>query len=70
MLAQVIDKPASAGLWMGQTDEAEIGFRYAELEAYLTDGPEGVSPALALRIERLIRSTEHKRGLPPTPELS
>ena len=64
----IIDKPASAGLWMGQTDEAEIGFRYSELEAYLTDGPEGVSPALALRIERMIRSTEHKRALPPTPD--
>jgi NAD+ synthase len=64
----IIDKPASAGLWLGQTDEAEIGFRYSELEAYLNDGPEGVSPALALRIERLIRTTEHKRALPPTPD--
>jgi len=65
----IIDKPASAGLWLGQTDEAEIGFRYSELEAYMILGPEGVSPALALRIERMIRSTEHKRVLPPTPEL-
>jgi NAD+ synthase len=64
----VIDKAPSAGLWVGQTDEAEIGFAYADLEAYLTDGPEGVSPALALRLERMIRATEHKRGLPPTPE--
>ena len=64
----IIDKPASAGLWLGQTDEAEIGFRYSELEAYLNDGPEGVSPALALRIERLIRTTEHTRALPPTPD--
>ena len=64
----IIDKPASAGLWLGQTDEAEIGFSYSDLEAYLTDGPEGVSPALALRVERMIRATEHKRALPPTPE--
>jgi NAD+ synthase len=64
----IIDKPASAGLWLGQTDEAEIGFRYADLETYLTEGPEGVSPALALRVERLIRANEHKRALPPTPE--
>jgi NH3-dependent NAD+ synthetase len=55
-------------LWLGQTDEAEIGFAYADLEAYLTDGPEGVSPALALRLERMIRATEHKRVMPPTPE--
>ena len=64
----IIDKPASAGLWLGQTDEAEIGFRYSDLETYLTGGPEGVSPALALRIERMIRASEHKRALPPTPE--
>ena len=63
----IIDKPPSAGLWVGQTDEAEMGFRYADLERYLADGPEGVSPAFALRLERLIRSTEHKRALPPDP---
>jgi NAD+ synthase len=65
----IIDKAPSAGLWAGQTDEAEMGFSYADLERYLTDGPEGVSPALALRLERMIRATEHKRDLPPTPEL-
>ena len=64
----IIDKAPSAGLWPGQTDEAEMGFTYADLERYLTHGPEGVSPALALRLERIIRSTEHKRALPPTPE--
>ena len=64
----IIDKTPSAGLWLGQTDEAEMGFSYADLERYLTNGPEGVSPALALRLERMIRATEHKRTLPPTPE--
>ena len=64
----IIDKAPSAGLWLGQTDEAEMGFSYGDLEAYLTDGPEGVSPALALRLERMIRATEHKRALPPSPE--
>jgi NAD+ synthase len=63
----VIDKPPSAGLWLGQTDEAEMGFTYTELENYLTKGAETVSPALAMRIERLIRTSEHKRALPPTP---
>ena len=43
----IIDKAPSAGLWMGQTDEDEMGFPYADLEAYLTHGPEGVAPALA-----------------------
>lgn len=63
----VIDKPPSAGLWLGQTDEAEMGFSYAELENYLTDGAERVSPALAMRIERLMRTSEHKRAMAPTP---
>jgi NAD+ synthase len=60
-------KPPSAGLWPGQTDEAEMGFTYADLERYLKDGPDGVAPAMALRIERLVRATEHKRVVPPAP---
>jgi NAD+ synthase len=63
----VIEKAPSAGLWLGQTDEAEMGFTYADLENYLTKGPETVSPALAMRIERLIRASEHKRALAPAP---
>ena len=63
----IIDKPPSAGLWMGQTDEAEMGFSYETLESYLRDGPQGVSPALSLRIERLTRLSDHKRALPPRP---
>ena len=57
----IIDKPPSAGLWPGQTDEDEMGFTYGDLERYLNDGPDAVAPALAMRIERLIRATEHKR---------
>ncbi len=64
---RIIDKPPSAGLWVGQTDEAEMGFTYTDLERYLTTGPEAVAPALALRIERLIRASDHKRSLPPVP---
>jgi NAD+ synthase len=63
----VIEKAPSAGLWLGQTDESEMGFSYAELENYLTKGPDTVPPALAMRIERLIRASEHKRALAPTP---
>jgi NAD+ synthase len=63
----IIDKAPSAGLWLGQTDEAEMGFTYAELEDYLTKGPQTVSPALAMRIDRLMRSSEHKRALAPAP---
>lgn len=63
----VIEKAPSAGLWLGQTDEAEMGFSYAELEDYLTKGPQTVSPALAMRIDRLMRGSEHKRALAPAP---
>jgi NAD+ synthase len=63
----IIDKPPSAGLWLGQTDEEEMGFTYAELERYLTDGPDSIAPALALRLERMIRATEHKRTTAPAP---
>lgn len=64
--APIIDKAPSAGLWMGQTDEGEMGFTYAELEDYLRKGPQSVSPAVSMKIERLARASEHKRHLPPT----
>ena len=67
---EIIDKAPSAGLWIGQTDEEDMGFTYAELERYLTEGPAASAPALAMRIERLIRETEHKRTPPPIPETS
>ena len=63
--ARVIDKPPSAGLWIGQTDEGEMGFTYAELEDYLLRGPDAVAPATVMKIERLVRASEHKRHLPP-----
>jgi NAD+ synthase len=66
--SSIIERMPSAGLWSGQSDEQEIGFTYADLERYLDEGPQGVSPALAMRIERLTRSTEHKRQLPAMPE--
>jgi len=65
----IIDRTPSAGLWLGQTDEDEMGFTYADLERYLEDGPQNMSPALAMRIERLMRVSEHKRQLPPIPEI-
>ena len=65
----IVERTPSAGLWLGQTDEAEMGFTYADLGRYLDEGPQGVSPALAMRIERLIRASEHKRALPPVPDV-
>lgn len=63
--APVIDKAPSAGLWIGQTDEAEMGFTYETLEKYLTAGRAAVPAAIADRIEALRASSDHKRALPP-----
>jgi NAD+ synthase len=63
--ARLIDKAPSAGLWLGQTDEAEMGFTYAELEQFIERGAAAVPPRTAERIQHLITASEHKRGLPP-----
>jgi len=63
----IIERAPGAGLWRRQTDEEELGFTYAELERYLEEGPQAVSPALAMRIERLMRTSDHKRRMPPIP---
>ena len=60
---EIIDKPASAGLWPGQTDEAEMGFSYDELDRYLTTG-QAPSP-LKDKIEAMMAASAHKRLLPP-----
>lgn len=61
----IIDKPPSAGLWAGQTDEDEMGFSYADLDRYLLTG-EG-APALRARVAARQAASQHKRGLPPVP---
>ncbi|MBI1874963.1 MAG: NAD(+) synthase [Acidobacteria bacterium] len=63
--APIIEKPPSAGLWQGQADEAEMGFTYDELEAYLAGGTSKVSSEVAARVDRLAAASEHKRSLPP-----
>src|SRR5262245_28088112 len=63
--SRVIDKPPTAGLWVGQTDEDEMGFTYDTLEKYLKDGRGAVGDAVADRIERLRGASDHKRNMPP-----
>jgi NAD+ synthase len=63
----VIEKAPTAGLWMGQTDEGEMGFSYEDLERYLVEGAPAVPETVAKRIEELRRTSEHKRALPPIP---
>jgi NAD+ synthase len=65
--AQIIARVPS-GPSAGHIDEKELGFSDDELDRYLDEGPESVAPATALKIERLIRSTEHKWQMPAMPE--
>jgi NAD+ synthase len=60
----LITKPPTAGLWVGQTDEAEMGFSYDTLERYLEKGASAVPASVAQRIEQLRSSSNHKRAMP------
>lgn len=60
----IITKAPTAGLWVGQTDEAEMGFSYDMLERYLDKGASAVPEAVAKRIEQLRTSSNHKRAMP------
>jgi NAD+ synthase len=46
----------------------EAGVSHQDLERYQADGPDGVAPAMALRIERLMRESERKRAPAELPE--
>ena len=59
----IIEKPPSAGLWQGQTDEAELGLSYEELDRYLVTGD--APDELREKIESMIAASNHKRLPPP-----
>ena len=66
--ASIVDKAPSAGLWLGQTDEGEMGFWYADSEEYLRKGPDSLTPATVMKIERLAasaRQAAHAAGIRP-----
>jgi len=58
----IIDKPPSAGLWPGQTDEQEIGLSYDEIDMYLLRG-EGAPETIEM-IEQARKRSNHKRTTP------
>jgi len=75
----IVDKPPTADLWTGQTDEGELGFTYDQADAvlYLATqcglGPDeiaaqGLSREIVEAILRRMAQTEFKRL--PTPALS
>ncbi|HUR25670.1 MAG TPA: NAD+ synthase [Candidatus Thermoplasmatota archaeon] len=76
----ILSKPPSAGLYPGQTDEADMGLTYEQLDAILR-GMElnhplptivrktGLDASLVRKVDRMVRSTEHKRRLALIPKI-
>jgi len=62
---EIIEKPPSAGLWPGQTDEAELGLTYDEIDEYLLSGR--AEPETREKLEPMIARCEHKRQPPMLP---
>ncbi|MBC8477240.1 MAG: NAD(+) synthase, partial [Dehalococcoidia bacterium] len=62
----IIDKPPSAGLWEGQTDEAEMGISYEALDRFILTGE--APDEVRKKIEAMMAGSAHKRSLPPIPE--
>src|SRR5574337_292788 len=71
----VIDKPPSADLWVGQTDEAELGFTYDEVDKVLhlmvdrrCEIPEIVAAGFDEQFVRAVlakvQASQYKRRLP------
>jgi NAD+ synthase len=59
----ILTKPPSAALYDGQTDEAEMGLLYRDLDALLLTGQ--TDEAAREKAERMHRASEHKRrGVP------
>lgn len=77
----VIDKPPSADLWQGQTDEGELGFTYAEVDRLLNllvdqryrpedCVAEGYAPEFVEQVVNRMRRNHFKRVMPPIAKLS
>ena len=77
----IIDKAPSADLWLGQTDEAELGFTYEEVDRLLyllvdqRYSPQecieaGFAEHFVKKVVNRIRRTQFKRMLPPIAKLS
>jgi len=79
--AAIIDKPPTADLWLGQTDEGELGFTYDEMDQLLfllvdqRYKPEecvqaGFSESFVRAVMDKVRRNHFKRVMPPIAKLS
>lgn len=66
---EVVERPPSAGLWPGQTDEGEMGITYRELDRVLAaleaGDTAGIDPVALEKVQAMIACSAHKRALPP-----
>lgn len=60
---RLLQRPPSAGLWAGQTDEGELGLTYNDLDTYLLEGR--ATAAVQERVDHLHKISRHKRQTPP-----
>jgi NAD+ synthase len=78
---QIIEKPPSADLWVGQTDEGELGFTYADVDQLLyllvdqryspQDCVEaGFQAEFVSQVVERVRRSHFKRILPPIAKLT
>ena len=56
---RIIEKAPSAGLFDSQTDEVDMGFKYSDLDAYITTGQ--TAPDIKVRIDQMHSKSQHKR---------
>ena len=65
----VLDRPPTAGLWPGQTDEEEMGLTYSALERALValagGGDREVDEATLIQVRQMVDGSTHKRALAP-----
>ncbi len=66
---RIIERPPSAGLWRGQTDEEEMKIRYKELDRIidcLDKGKKAKIPQAQISyVRRMMARSGHKRSTPP-----
>jgi NAD+ synthase len=77
----IVDKPPSADLWVGQTDEGELGFTYEDVDKLLYElidqqkSPQecveaGFEERFVREVIERVRRNHYKRVMPPIAKLS
>jgi NAD+ synthase len=65
---RILNKPPSAGLWEGQTDEDELGISYNELDKILDFLQKGkkikIEKKKIEKVKKLLLNSQHKREMP------